>query len=65
MKKQKRNVQRRAYLRGYMAGIRGKSRDEAPVQLRADWLGGWRDGRADFWDGRTGVSGIQTNPMLG
>lgn len=64
MKKHKRDVQRRAYLKGYQAGISGRSRDECPASLRADWLGGWRDGRSDFWEGRIGVSGIQSNPML-
>ncbi len=64
MKKQKRDVHRRAYLKGYQAGISGKSRDDCPASNRPDWMGGWRDGRADFWDGRIGVSGIQSNPMM-
>lgn len=64
MKKHKRDVHRRAYLKGYQAGISGRSKDESPVGQRVDWLAGWRDGRADFWDGRIGVSGIQSNPMM-
>ncbi len=64
MKKHKRDVQRRAYLKGYQAGISGRSRDDCPASQRAEWLGGWRDGRGDFWEGRIGVSGIQSNPML-
>ena len=64
MKRQKRDVHRRAYLKGYQAGISGKSRDECTLPQRMDWLAGWREGRADFWDGRIGVSGIQSNPMM-
>ena len=64
MKKHKRDVHRRAYLKGYQAVISGRSKDESPTTQRADWLAGWRDGRADLWDGRVGVSGIQSNPMM-
>ena len=45
MKKHKRDVHRRAYLKGYQAGISGRSRDDCPVAERADWQAGWRDGR--------------------
>ncbi len=60
MKKQKRDLQERAYTRGYRAGIERKSKDLAPPDgaLRDAWLAGWRSGRADHWDGYTGVSGI-------
>lgn len=64
MKKHKRDIHRRAYLKGYQAGISGRSRDDCPVAERADWQAGWRDGRNDFWDGKIGVSGIQSNPMM-
>lgn len=64
MRKIKRDVHRRAFLRGYQAGLQGRSRDLCPASNRADWLAGWRDGRSDLWDGRTGVSGIQSNPMI-
>ena len=64
MKKHKRDVHRRADLKGYQAGISGRSRDDCPVTERADWQAGWRDGRSDFWEGKIGVSGIQSNPMM-
>ena len=68
MKKHKRDVHRRAYLKGDQAGISGRSRDDGPVaeqaSWRADWQAGWRDGRRDFWEGKIGVSGIQSNPMM-
>ena len=50
MKKHKRDVHRRAYLKGYQAGISGRSRDDCPVaeraNWRADWQAGWRDAEA-------------------
>lgn len=61
MKRQKRNMHERAYNRGYLAGVKGKSKDTCPVDspaFKQDWLNGWRDGRTDQWDGYTGVSGI-------
>ena len=68
MKKHKRDVHRRAYLKGYQPGISGRSRDDCPVaeqaSWRTDWQAGWRDGRSGFWEGKIGVSGIQSNPMM-
>lgn len=61
MKKQKRDLEERAYSRGYRAGVERRSKDLAPVAegLQRDaWMAGWRSGRADHWDGYTGVSGI-------
>jgi ribosome modulation factor len=60
MKKQKRDLQERAFSRGYRAGVERRSKDLAPPEgpLRDSWLAGWRSGRADHWDGYTGVSGI-------
>jgi len=60
MKKQKRDLQERAFTRGYRAGIERKSKDLAPPDgaIRDAWMAGWRSGRADHWDGYTGVSGI-------
>ncbi len=59
MKKQKRDMQERAFARGYRAGIERRSKDLAPIGPQRDsWLAGWRSGRADHWDGYTGVSGI-------
>ncbi|MBE0483305.1 MAG: ribosome modulation factor [Bacterioplanes sp.] len=59
MKKQKRDMQERAFQRGYRAGVERRSKDLAPVgPSHASWMSGWREGRADHWDGYTGVSGI-------
>lgn len=54
MKKQKRNTQERAYIRGYMAGFSGRSRSLCPHEQstsRFEWLSGWREGREDQWNG--------------
>jgi len=59
MKKHKRDLASRLFDRGYRAGNGGKSRDECPhsqPHQREQWLAGWRDGRADYWDGVTGLS---------
>lgn len=59
MKKQKRNMQDRAFTQGYRAGIIRRSKDLAPAGSQRDaWLAGWREGRSDLWDGYTGVSGL-------
>ncbi|MDX5299055.1 MAG: ribosome modulation factor [Gammaproteobacteria bacterium] len=61
MKRQKRDMTSRAFKRGYLAGVSGRSKDACPADnptLRQEWLNGWREGRTDHWDGLTGVSGI-------
>ena len=61
MKRQKRDMVARAFKRGYLAGVSGKSKDNCPIdqtEVRQEWLNGWREGRTDQWDGMTGVSGI-------
>lgn len=59
MRKQKRDPQQRAFMRGYKAGVERRSKDMAPDNhTRESWMAGWRDGRADNWDGYTGISGI-------
>lgn len=59
MKKQKRDLQQRAFSRGYRAGVERRSKDLAPVgPIHDSWMAGWREGRSDNWDGMTGVSGI-------
>ncbi|WP_017429898.1 ribosome modulation factor [Vreelandella jeotgali] len=67
MKRQKRDPFQRAYVRGYKAGVNGRSRDECPsdnVNVREYWMSGWREGRGDQWDGMTGISGIHCNPTV-
>lgn len=62
MKRQKRNLQERAYQRGYLAGIDGRHQDLCPhvdSNMRNQWLSGWREGRLDNWNGLTMVSAMQ------
>jgi len=64
MKKQKRDMQERAFARGYRAGVERRSKDLARAgPTRDHWMAGWRSGRADNWDGYTGVSGIHRIAM--
>jgi len=61
MKRQKRNMNERAFKKGYLAGRAGKSKDSCPLdhgEMRQEWVNGWREGRTDNWEGMTGVSGI-------
>ncbi|WP_210395203.1 ribosome modulation factor [Motiliproteus sediminis] len=67
MKRQKRDLTSRAYVRGYRAGRAGKSRDLCPTevnQTREQWMSGWRQGRSDYWDGYQGVSGLHCAPTI-
>ena len=67
MRRQKRDMVERAYLRGYRAGVSGRSKDLCPVEspeMRQQWLNGWREGRTDHWEGYTGVSGIHKSPEI-
>lgn len=66
MKKQKRDLQERAYQRGYRAGLTGRPLDGCPHtqgETRRQWLTGWREGRGDAWDGFGVVPGIQKMAM--
>jgi len=61
MRRQKRDMNSRAFDKGYQAGISGRSSDICPhadEEHRQNWLMGWREGRTDQWDGLTGVSGV-------
>ncbi len=61
MKRQKRDKMERAFQKGYMAGVEGKSKEQCPKEAGPEhqqWINGWREGRSDHWDGYTGVSGI-------
>ncbi len=61
MRRQKRDMNSRAFDRGYQAGVSGRSQDFCPhanETQRLNWMSGWREGRSDQWDGLTGVSGV-------
>jgi ribosome modulation factor len=61
MKRQKRDPLGRAYQKGYMAGLEGRSKSLCPEgkpDIHQEWMNGWREGRSDQWDGFTGVRGI-------
>ncbi|RDE24499.1 ribosome modulation factor [Motiliproteus coralliicola] len=67
MKRQKRDLTSRAYVRGYRAGVSGKSKDICPAtagESRQHWISGWRQGRSDFWDGYQGISNLHCTPNL-
>lgn len=54
MKRQKRDRQNRAYSKGYQAGIAGRSKEQCPysnVEVKSEWLGGWREAISDKQDG--------------
>lgn len=62
MKRQKRDRTTRAYVKGYNAGLGGKSRDFCPFDgliRRSSWLNGWREGRTDQNYGMIGVASVQ------
>ena len=64
MRRQKRDKSERAYARGYMIGVARKSKELCPygdLLTKQSWLGGWRQGREDQWDGYTGTAGISRN----
>lgn len=69
MKRQKRDRDVRAYSRGYKAGVDGKSQDVCPFEdnldMRSNWMSGWREGRTDQCYGMTGISGIQNIKNIG
>ena len=65
MRRQKRNKNQRAFIRGYQVGCHGKSKELCPFQAgetRQTWISGWRNGREDNWDGFTGAAGIARQP---
>ncbi len=62
MKRQKRTGIDRAQIRGYQAGVNGKSRSLCPHEAgeaRHIWLSAWREGREDHWDGYNTLAQIQ------
>ncbi len=50
MKRQKRDRVERAHARGYQAGIAGRGKENCPyqnVEVKSEWLGGWREAIED------------------
>ena len=61
MRRHKRDMNSRAFDKGYQAGLAGRSADYCPHESgehRLNWISGWREGRCDQWDGLTGISGM-------
>ena len=59
MKRYKRDMNQRAFEKGYQMGLSGRSSDLCPHndgQQRFNWMQGWREGRADQWDGLNGAT---------
>ncbi|GAA6133617.1 ribosome modulation factor [Oceaniserpentilla sp. 4NH20-0058] len=57
-------MDRRAYQKGYLAGVQGRSKDLCPEgTAHFNWMTGWREGRADHWDGYSGVAGVHRLPI--
>lgn len=63
MRRQKRDISHRAYIKGYQAGFSGKNKSSCPHQetteIAQDWLNGWREGREDKWSGYNEQTGQQ------
>ncbi|HBO15612.1 MAG TPA: ribosome modulation factor [Porticoccaceae bacterium] len=55
MKKHKRDLAHRYYLKGYQASIQRRSLTTCPHSVDSNaayhWCRGWREGREDFWAG--------------
>ncbi|MCS5587559.1 MAG: ribosome modulation factor [Porticoccaceae bacterium] len=55
MKKHKKDLSHRAFIKGYQAAITKRSLSSCPYQqtspLGFHWNTGWRQGRADYWNG--------------
>lgn len=55
MRRQKRDLSHRAYLKGYQAGFNGRNKSTCPhaeeTATAQDWFNGWREGREDHWKG--------------
>lgn len=60
MKKHKKDLSHRAFIKGYQTAIQQRSISNCPYQpeskLAYHWCTGWRQGRADYWDGLSTAS---------
>lgn len=55
MKRQKRDSNHRAFVKGYQIGVNGRASDHCPhadgTPLSREWIRGWQEGRDDQWQG--------------
>jgi ribosome modulation factor len=55
MKKHKKDLSHRAFIKGYQTAIQLRSISTCPYQTESElgfqWCSGWRQGRADYWSG--------------
>ena len=59
MKRPKRDMNQRAFEKGYQIGLSGRSSDLCPHYVgtqKFNWMQGWREGRADQWYGLNGAT---------
>lgn len=63
MKRQKRDLSHRAFIKGYQAGFSGRSKNICPHQadtgVHAEWMRGWEEGHTDQWSGFSQFMGQQ------
>ncbi|WIO75426.1 ribosome modulation factor [Porticoccaceae bacterium LTM1] len=63
MRRQKRDLSHRAFIKGYQAGFNGKSKSSCPhsgeTESSMEWNRGWRVGREDHWSGYNQFTGNQ------
>lgn len=67
MKRQKRNQVERAFSKGYIIGIKGRSRTLCPHDSgpsRQEWMSGWREAREDHWAGFNVAAQVQKHSNL-
>ena len=66
MRRRKRDMNSRAYERGYLAGLNGRSSESCPhtqEEHRINWIRGWREGHEDQLEGMTGIAGVHRLPV--
>jgi ribosome modulation factor len=55
VKKHKRDLEHRSFVKGYQAAVQGRSLAGTPYQenspMAFHWSRGWREGREDYWNG--------------
>lgn len=66
MKRQRRDRSEQLFSRGFQAGVGGRSFEFCPYQdvnLKQHWMAGWREGRACYHQGMSGVSALPRMSM--